>query len=177
VTLRRLRTEAATNTRLTTPGCAAPSGFLNLLTRYSAPALPALFHAGNAPGLSPTEGFPSDSRHASRRALSLLPFPVRTSKSIRRHHPTTRTSQLQGLMHSEGPVPRPGVTRGPAARASRGLFPFEDFPLRVSVPCLHETSFPGLRRDTEPKFIITSALQSIKEPEDQLASFENCCPP
>jgi hypothetical protein len=34
--LRRLQKQAATNTGLTSPGCAAPSGFLGLLTRYSA---------------------------------------------------------------------------------------------------------------------------------------------
>lgn len=40
------------------PGCAAPTGFLNLLTPYSTRNLPALFHAGNALGLRSSEDSP-----------------------------------------------------------------------------------------------------------------------
>lgn len=50
---------AATYTGLTSPGCAASSGFLNLLTRYSAHRLSALFHAESVPGLSVLQGLPS----------------------------------------------------------------------------------------------------------------------
>jgi hypothetical protein len=59
VALRRLKKQAATNTGLTSPGCATPSGFLNLMTLYSACNRPALFHAGNALELQPSEDFPS----------------------------------------------------------------------------------------------------------------------
>jgi hypothetical protein len=48
----------ATNTGFASPGCAAPPGFLDLLTRYSVPDLPALFHAGNALELLPPEDSP-----------------------------------------------------------------------------------------------------------------------
>jgi hypothetical protein len=58
VPLRRLQARAATNTGSTAPGCAAPSGFLNLLTRSSALALLALFHARSAPGVEALRGFP-----------------------------------------------------------------------------------------------------------------------
>jgi len=43
--------QTATHTRFTSPGCAAPSGFLNLLTLYSIRPLPTLFHAGSTHGL------------------------------------------------------------------------------------------------------------------------------
>jgi hypothetical protein len=43
--LRRIQTRPATNTKLASLGCAAPSGFLNLLALYSDHALSALFHA------------------------------------------------------------------------------------------------------------------------------------
>jgi len=56
--LRRLKTRAATNTRLTSPSCATPSGFLNLLTSYSARALLALFHARSVLGVEALRGFP-----------------------------------------------------------------------------------------------------------------------
>jgi hypothetical protein len=35
----------------------APSGFLNLVAPWSAPCLPALFHAGSAPGVAPFRAF------------------------------------------------------------------------------------------------------------------------
>jgi hypothetical protein len=41
-TLRRIQKRAATNTGFASPGCAAPSGFLNLLTRCSARNLSGL---------------------------------------------------------------------------------------------------------------------------------------
>jgi hypothetical protein len=54
--LRRSRQREATHTGFASPGCAAPSGFLSLLTLSSSRSRPALFHAGGAPGLSPFRG-------------------------------------------------------------------------------------------------------------------------
>jgi hypothetical protein len=56
--LQRLQAQAATSTGTSNPGCAAPSGFLNLLTRSSAHALLALSHARSAPGVEALRGFP-----------------------------------------------------------------------------------------------------------------------
>jgi hypothetical protein len=56
--LQRLKAQAATNTEITGLGCATPSGFLNLLTLYSAHALLALFRARSAPGVEAPRGFP-----------------------------------------------------------------------------------------------------------------------
>lgn len=57
--LRRLRKRVATCVGLPSPDCAAPTGFLNLLTLPSTRNPPALFHAGNAPGLLLSEDSPS----------------------------------------------------------------------------------------------------------------------
>ena len=54
--LRRSRQREATHTEFASPGCAAPSGFLSLLTLSSSRSRPALFHAGGAHGLSPSRG-------------------------------------------------------------------------------------------------------------------------
>jgi hypothetical protein len=56
--LRRFQTRAATYTGLTTPGFAAPPGFLNLLTLFSARAPSALFHAESVLGVVAFRGFP-----------------------------------------------------------------------------------------------------------------------
>lgn len=49
---------AATYTRITSPGCATPSGFLSLLTFYSALILSTLFHAETVHGVETLRGFP-----------------------------------------------------------------------------------------------------------------------
>jgi hypothetical protein len=51
-------TQAATYPGVTTPGCATPSGFLNLLTFYSTHACPALFHAESILEVSASRDFP-----------------------------------------------------------------------------------------------------------------------
>jgi hypothetical protein len=54
--LQRMRHREATYTGLTTPGCAASSGFLSLLTPSSSRNPPALFHAGGAHGVRTFRG-------------------------------------------------------------------------------------------------------------------------
>lgn len=50
--------QEATNTEITSPGCAAPSGFFNLLTPCSSRNLPMIFHTGATHRIYPTEVFP-----------------------------------------------------------------------------------------------------------------------
>jgi hypothetical protein len=57
--LRRILAQEATYAGLTSPDCAAPSGFLNLLTLYSACAFSALFHAESVHGVLLSEVSPS----------------------------------------------------------------------------------------------------------------------
>lgn len=58
-------------------GCATPSGFLNLMALYSALDLPALFHAGSAPGFWDLQriSLRVQPAIASRRYVPLLSFP------------------------------------------------------------------------------------------------------
>jgi hypothetical protein len=56
--LRRLPAQEATNTGFTSPGYATSSGFLNLLTSYSACATSALSHAESVHGVETLRGFP-----------------------------------------------------------------------------------------------------------------------
>jgi len=52
------KTQAATNIGFTSPNCAASSGFLCLLTLYSASVRTALFHAESVRGVETLRGFP-----------------------------------------------------------------------------------------------------------------------
>jgi len=74
----------------------APSGFRNLLTLCSAPRLPALFHAGPAPGVRPPEL--CSSRTAVRRFRRRTPLAVRPpcQQGVIRHSalPGTRSRIL-----------------------------------------------------------------------------------
>lgn len=99
--LRRSRCRAATNAGLASPGCAAPSGFLSLLTRCSATTRPALFHAGDTLGLSVFRGFPPPV--AARASRPELPLPARLTS----HDPRPRSarSSSPGLMHPANPSP------------------------------------------------------------------------
>ena len=57
--LRRISAQEATCAGLASPDCAAPPGFLNLLTPYSACAFSALFHAESVHGILLSEVSPS----------------------------------------------------------------------------------------------------------------------
>ena len=56
--LQRLSSPGSDLHQASTPGCAASSGFLNLLTLYSARTLSTLFHAESALGFRAFRGFP-----------------------------------------------------------------------------------------------------------------------
>jgi len=58
IPLRRFQTQAATNTEITTLGCATPPGFLSLLTFFSACVLSTLFHVESVHGVEALRGFP-----------------------------------------------------------------------------------------------------------------------
>jgi len=79
---------AATNTGFTSPSCATSSGFLNLLTCYSALTLPALFHAGTALGFSTFRGFPpASAANTSRCRHPLVSFLRITAGILAWNHP------------------------------------------------------------------------------------------
>jgi hypothetical protein len=109
--LRRLQRVAATHTRVASPGCAAPSGFLNLLTLCSAAHLPALFRAGSALGLLVFRGVPSPVAGASLNAT----FPPCCLPRARSVEPksvvVSPASQLRGFAQPESPCHQTDVTR------------------------------------------------------------------
>jgi hypothetical protein len=129
------------------PDCAAPTGFLNLMTRYSACYRPALFHAGNALGLEASRGLPL------LVAATPLDAPAPLAVYQPESHPNENKwaaswlSQLQGLMHLEGPYHAGRCYPGTADRASHDLFPSEGFTPRASASCFHKASSHGLRLD------------------------------
>jgi hypothetical protein len=69
----------------------APSGFLNLLTLSSAPSLPALFHAGPAHGVHPTEHFPPKQAVLVSETVALLALDAHTEVSADRAKPCAYT--------------------------------------------------------------------------------------
>jgi hypothetical protein len=110
--LRRSRQREATHTGLASPGCAAPSGFLSLLTPCSSRSPPALFHAGGALGLWPFRGLLLPRGRPNLSAgLPLLALPGAVLAEVT---PVTLTGR---------PVrpPRPGLSRTLAMRPPRPL--------------------------------------------------------
>jgi len=74
--LRRLRSSGAHSPRACLTRYVAPSGFHSLLAPCFSGRLPALFHAGNALGVRPSEPFPQLQPGPSRDRVALLPFTV-----------------------------------------------------------------------------------------------------
>jgi hypothetical protein len=96
------------NAKVPRPWLVASSGFRNLLTPCSAPRLPALFHAGPAPGVRPPE--PCSSRTAVRR------FRRRTPLAF---HRRGREVQPAGLpLRAKGAGPQPSGSRQPRLQGS-----------------------------------------------------------
>lgn len=83
---------AATNAEIASLGCAPSSGFLSLLTVYSALNLTALFHAESVLGVEALRGFPLPVAAAAFAALCPR---VRKATLVRRnirHVPENATS-------------------------------------------------------------------------------------
>jgi hypothetical protein len=73
--LQRIEHGESTRPGLAAPGTFRLQGSLTLLTVFSSPSLPALFHAGDAHGVLPFRGFPSrGAAPPRRRRLTLLAF-------------------------------------------------------------------------------------------------------
>lgn len=79
MTLRRLSERSSDLCRAYRARLAAPAGFLSLLTRCSAPLLPALFHAGSAHGFCDLQRFSLrvQPANASRRRVPLVSLPFK----------------------------------------------------------------------------------------------------
>jgi hypothetical protein len=100
---------------LSTARAPAPTGFLNLLTRSSAPYLPALFRAGSARGVSPSEL--SSSCAAVRRFRRPSPLDVGTAQPVlttepRAHHRSELRYQTRATRTDCENLPYSPVFRG-----------------------------------------------------------------
>jgi hypothetical protein len=85
VPLRRVSPSEATPPRLADTEYVPPSGFLTLSAACSSLERPALFHAGNAHGVSPSRGFPSLPGPTARHSgIALLTFLPRIGQSVAR---------------------------------------------------------------------------------------------
>lgn len=102
----------------------APSGFLNLLTLWSAQSLPALFRAGSALGVRPSEL--CSSRAGGFRLRIRCPRAVGCSVPMSAH---ASIAQLQGLAPHRESVALGQWFRLTEARSSPGLLPS-----RASLP-------------------------------------------
>jgi hypothetical protein len=107
------------------PGCAAPSGFLNLLTRYSTLALLALFHARSAPGVEALRGFPLpvaalrlSPRAAPPAICSSRDGTKRWRRSEERHVGNARENDTSAPLRRATPRHRP---ESPAHHAPRSM--------------------------------------------------------
>ena len=154
-----LQEESSDSCRASNPDYAAPSGFLNLLTLYSALDPSGLVSCRWRPWASTFSGFPSAvARLASQRPLSLLPFHSPDRGRLRRGSKDLRTRGVR----CAAPV-LPGEQRPIRSWLSplRGLH-------LVGLGCGNDptTSSLGLRHDARwPKPpIVMPALQSFREP-------------
>ena len=128
------KTKAATNTELTSPGCATPVGFLNLLAFHSALIRTALFHAESVLGVEALRGFSLPV--AATAFAALCPFSLdRTLRAPLRLRSEKRgvsnarhdTVRLGDSCTWEVRSRRDGVTQPRRPFPSQPSCPFEDF--------------------------------------------------
>jgi hypothetical protein len=109
------RTSGAHSPRACLTRYVAPSGFHSLLAPCFSGRLPALFHAGNAHGVSrPSEPFPQLQPDPSRDRVALLPFTVAIRLGFRALSP--ESGSVAPAIHISG-------TAG--TRCSPGLLPLQ----------------------------------------------------
>lgn len=143
----------------------APSGFLDLLALSSAPSLPALFHAGSALGVHPSE--PSSSRAAVPRLRGPSPHAVdRTRRSLtgsasiesrasprqerQGHVKAPRATSTSGSCSARESATDKKRVRSLGARSSLGFSPLQGAPSprdgsAFTEPPLLRFSIPGCR--------------------------------
>lgn len=172
------QSQVATYTRVASPGCAASSGFLNLLTPSSTCDLPALFHAGSVPELSAYRGFPPPVAGTPLGApCPPCRFTPVSAQFAKADFLSTGTAASR-IAASSGSVSPSQCYPVIGDRSSPGLLPLRGHRLE-SRP--HASMRPplvgfGVSLNGEPS-ISTPALQSLKEPEVSWCSFELRGPP
>jgi hypothetical protein len=151
-TLQRSQKWTATNTKLASPGCATPSGFLSLSTSHSIHDPSGLVSCRSRSWAWSLRGFPSSiaacvshCRLAAPASRLTLPFvsSLPASLSFRRSR-ALPDRDFKGFRIRRVRSPWAGVTRWPRA------VPLSDLPLRglfpsTLAPCFHAASSHGLR--------------------------------
>lgn len=174
-------TRAATNTELTSLGCATPLGFLNLLTFYSTQVRTALFHAESVYGVVALRGFPlpiAAMAFTTRCPGDRLRFATSTPPQYRSeeqyiNHASRLVARSLGLMHLGRSVHDELVLPSSAGRSPHSL---------CAPPRISPLEPRPLRRKTSSHGLFHNAGQVHRygrSPECQrtrrsLASFENC---
>jgi hypothetical protein len=161
LTFRRRSIREATYTGVTSPGCAASSGFLSLSTPSSARTSSTLFHV-DATQVSISRGFPpAIASHVSRRALSLLLF---SDAASQRRRCNSRDCCTHGVRTCQTGVTRnvavdPLLMFTPSRSSSLDLGPLAG----ASSHGLQHAAGPG----PKPPSVVVLALQSFKEPRSR----------
>jgi len=137
--LRRVKGTSSDLRRGSNPDCAAPSGFLNLLTPSSARTSTALFHAESALGVEAFRGFPLPVAATAHRCA--LPPELLAAVSVETTHSGDYCIWKVRSRWS-------GVTRIPSADPLLAFVPFE-VSLRASASCRYEASSHGLVGNAE----------------------------
>jgi hypothetical protein len=183
--LQRSQKWTATYTRIASPGCATPSGFLSLSTLHSIHDPSGLVSCQSRSWAWSLRGFPSPiaacashlhlAAPASRLTLPSVSFVP--SAHIRRYVRARLAATSRGCALGES------VLRGPVLPGVHGSI--------LSQTCLSEVSSLRLwlRASTGPPLmgfgtsldgcppVVVPALQSVNEPRGRPVSFESCLPP
>jgi hypothetical protein len=177
--------ESSDQHRGSTPGCAAPSGFLDLVARYSTLALSALFRAESVRGVRAHRGFPLP---GAGTAFSSPPSPPsvdsrapplsrrRASRHVASSSAASHRVSARELCIREVRSRRGGVTRVRRPILSQLSSPLRGFLPSSLDPAFAASTLMGFSAALD-RSIATIALQSVKELEGRLASFESCLPP
>jgi len=153
--LQRIQARAATSTGLTTPGSAAPSGFLNLLTLLLRSRPPGLVSCRIRSWGSAFRGFPLPKAAAAlHRACPFLEFAM---------YRETRRS-FKGLCDREVRSQRGWFYPASAGRSSPSLpAPPRNVPIGPWLRAFAKPPLIGLVATLEES-IVATAFQSVKEP-------------
>jgi hypothetical protein len=166
--LQRIQAQAATYTGLASPGSAAPSGFLKLLTLLLHPCPLDLVSCRIRSWGSAFRGFPlPKAATALHRACPFLEFAV--------YRETQRS--FKGLCDREVRSQRGWFYPASASRSSPSLLaPPRNVPIGPWLRVVAKPPLIGLIA-TLDESIVATAFQSVKEPLGKILSFESNSPP
>jgi hypothetical protein len=130
--------------------------------------VPALFHAGNAPGVYPSRGFPSLESERLPTPAPLLTLPPGSHSTSNGKPPSASLSplgRLQGFDPPASPFIQSSVLPSPRSRSSRGFLPSKGLPDSAMGPpsrtLLSRTSDSGSPRCRSSSIRLRPVPQSL----------------